>query len=125
VEDPVGLSEQEQKVLEELERQLTGGSKPKAKTTEVTPKPTKYARLLVLGSILVVMGLGLMLFATSLHLVWFGVVAFVTMLLGLYLVSQNWSSKAIRVAKSASEGKKGRKDPWQLFSRPLGSAQRG
>lgn len=112
----MGLSEQEQKVLEELERQLTGGSKPKVKAPEVAPKPSKYARLLVLGSILVVMGLGLMIFATGMHLVWFGVVAFGTMLFGLYLVSQNWSSKAIRVAKSASEkSKQANKTPGSFF----------
>lgn len=98
----MGLSEQEQKVLEELERQLTGSSKAKVQTPEVAPKPSKYARLLVLGSILVVMGLGLMIFSTSMHLVWFGVVSFGTMLFGLYLISQNWSSKAIRVSKYSS-----------------------
>jgi len=99
----VGLSEQEQKVLEELERQLTGNKPSKAKAEEVPVAPVKYARLLVLVSVLIVVGLSLMIFATSLQLIWFGVAAFVTMLTGLYLVSQNWSSKAIRATKAASE----------------------
>jgi Flp pilus assembly pilin Flp len=102
----VGLSEQEQKVLEELERQLTGNKPSKAKAEEVAVAPVKYARLLVLGSVLIVVGLSLMIFATSLQLIWFGVAAFVTMLTGLYLVSQNWSSKAIRATKAASEKQK-------------------
>jgi len=92
----VGLSEQEQKVLEELERQLSGSRESKAKVTSEQESPTKYARLLVLGSTLVVIGLALMVFATSIHWIWFGVIAFITMLIGLYLVSQNWSTKAIR-----------------------------
>jgi len=112
----MGLSEQEQKVLEELERQLTGNKPSKAKAEEVALAPVKYARLLVLGSVLIVVGLSLMIFATSLQLTWFGVAAFVTMLTGLYLVSQNWSSKAIRATKAASEKPKpGNKSSGSFF----------
>lgn len=112
----MGLSEQEQKVLEELERQLTGNKSPKAKTEPEAVEPVKYARLLVLGSVLIVVGLSLMIFATSLQLIWFGVAAFVTMLTGLYLVSQNWSAKAIRAAKSAGETpKRGNKPSGSFF----------
>ena len=112
----MGLSEQEQKVLEELERQLTGNKPTKAKAEEVAVAPVKYARLLVLGSVLIVVGLSLMIFATSLQLIWFGVAAFVTMLTGLYIVSQNWSSKAIRATKAASEKQKpGNKSSGSFF----------
>ncbi len=112
----MGLSEQEQKVLAELERQLTGSKEPKAKVAPISENPTKYARLLVLGSTLVIIGLGLMIFATSVHLVWFGVIAFMTMLFGLYLVSQNWSSRAIRGAKAASdESKRANKSSGSFF----------
>jgi Flp pilus assembly pilin Flp len=97
----VGLSEKEQKVLEELERQLTGGKAEKPKTESKPETKLKYARLLVAGSLLVVIGLSLLVFATSLHQVWLGVGAFLTMLTGLYLVSQNWSGRAYRAAKSA------------------------
>lgn len=99
----MGLSEQEQKVLDELERQLNGNKETKPKPRQASETPTKYARLLVLGSVLIIAGLSLMLFATSLHLIWFGVVAFLTMLSGLYLVSQNWSTRAIKVANTASK----------------------
>ncbi len=93
----MGLSENEQKVLEELERQLTGGKPaPKEKKVAQVDGKVKYGRLLVLGSVLVVLGLGLMLFAITIQQTILGVLAFVTMLGGLYLVSQNWTSKAFR-----------------------------
>jgi hypothetical protein len=97
----VGLSDKEQKVLDELERQLTGGKaeKPKAQEKQVTKQ--SYARLLVAGSLLVVIGLSVLIFATTVHQVWLGVVAFLIMLGGLYLVSQNWSGKAYRAPASA------------------------
>lgn len=106
----MGLSENEQRVLDELERQLNGG-KPAAK-----PKPSskvdgkvKYGRLLVLGSVLVVLGLALMLFAITIQQVAVGVAAFVTMLAGLYLVSQNWTNKAFRESQTKPAPKTGQK----------------
>jgi hypothetical protein len=93
----LGLSENEQRVLDELERQLNGGKPdPKPKTSSKVDGKVKYGRLLVLGSVLVVLGLALMLFAITIQQVPVGVAAFVTMLAGLYLVSQNWTSKAFR-----------------------------
>ena len=106
----MGLSENEQKVLDELERQLNGG-KPVAKekkTPELSGK-VKYGRLLVLGSVLVVFGLGLMIFATSIQQVTVGILAFLTMLTGLYLVSQNWTSKAFRESQPTKTPKTGPK----------------
>lgn len=97
----MGLSEKEQKVLDELERQLTGGKAEKPKTEQKPATRQKYARLLVAGALLVVIGLSVLVFATSTHLVWLGVIAFLLMLAGLYLVSQNWSGKAYRAAKSS------------------------
>ena len=106
----MGLSENEQKVLEELERQLTGG-KPAAreKKSQVVEGKVKYGRLLVLGSVLVVFGLGLMIFATTVQQVLLGVLAFLTMLTGLYLVSQNFTSKAFRESQPKSNPKNGPK----------------
>lgn len=105
----MGLSENEQKVLEELERQLTGGKPaPKEKATQVDGK-VKYGRLLVLGSVLVFVGLGIMLLAISMQQVFVGVLAFLTMLTGLYLVSQNWTSKAFRASAPKPDSKPGQK----------------
>lgn len=106
----MGLSENEQKVLDELERQLNGG-KPvaKEKKTPELPGKVKYGRLLVLGSVLVVFGIGLMIFATSIQEVIVGILAFLTMLTGLYLVSQNWTSKAFRESQPTKTPKTGPK----------------
>jgi len=103
------LSESEQKVLDELERQLTGGKpSPEQKISQVDGK-VKYGRLLVLGSVLVFLGLGIMVFAISIQQVLVGVIAFLTMLTGLYLVSQNWTSKAFRESQPKSDPKPGQK----------------
>jgi len=94
----MGLSEKEQQVLEQLERQLTGGKKP---IKEPKPAaPAHFSRLLISGALLVVIGLSVLVFATSIHLTWLGVVAFLIMLSGLYLVSQRWSSGGIRAVKN-------------------------
>lgn len=100
----MGLSDKEREVLEQLEKQLVGETKPKAKP-EKQVSAVGFARLLVLGSLLMVAGLGVLIFATSNHLVWLGVIAFVIMLSGLYLVSQNWSTKAIKAAKNTEKPK--------------------
>lgn len=93
----MGLSDKEREVLEELERQLTGGS-PKQKPEQ--PKTRlEYARLLVIGSLLGVAGLALLVFSTTIQAVWLGVLAFLMMLSGLFFVSQNWSSKALKTGK--------------------------
>jgi len=93
----LGLSDKEREVLEQLERQLTGGSsnaKPEQPVTRI-----QYARLLVIGSLLVVFGLILLVYSTTLQAVWLGVIAFLLMLSGLFFVSQNWSSKALKSGK--------------------------
>ena len=100
----MSLSDKERQVLEELERQLTGAKpKAKAKVEQAPTRPANYARLLVLGALLAVFGLGIMVFSTSSHQIWLGVVAFLFMLIGLYLVSQNWSTKAIKAGKTAKK----------------------
>ena len=93
----MGLSENEQKVLDELERQLTGG-KPESKPKQASQVDgrVKYGRLMVIGSLLVVAGLALMVFAITVQQVLLGVGSFIAMLAGLYLVSQNWTTKAFR-----------------------------
>jgi hypothetical protein len=50
-----------------------------------------------------------MVFAISIQQVLVGVIAFLTMLTGLYLVSQNWTSKAFRESQPKSDQKPGPK----------------
>ncbi|MFM8927258.1 MAG: DUF3040 domain-containing protein [Rhodoluna sp.] len=94
----MGLSDKEKQVLEELERQLTG-EPSKAKPPKQLNR-VQYARLLVTGSLLGVFGLGLLIYSTNLQATWLGVIAFILMLTGLYLVSQNWSTKALKSPKN-------------------------
>lgn len=99
----MGLSDKEREVLEQLERQLTGSTakvKPEQPVTRLS-----YARLLVVGSLLGVLGLVLLVFSTTIQAVWLGVVAFILMLTGLFFVSQNWSTKAINSGKAEPKTK--------------------
>jgi hypothetical protein len=106
----LGLSENEQKVLDELERQLTGSKvDAKAKKASQVNGRVKYGRLLVIGSLLVVAGLVLMFVAITVHQVLLGVASFIAMLAGLYLVSQNWTTKAYREINSKTTPKNGSK----------------
>jgi glucose uptake protein GlcU len=107
----LGLSDKEREVLEELERQLTGGT-TKAKPEQPISR-VQYARLLVIGSLLVVFGLVLLVFSTTIQAVWLGVLAFILMLAGLFFVSQNWSSKALKSEKIESKPKQNRESYFQ------------
>lgn len=107
----MGLSDKEQEVLEQLERQLTGGKKP---VKEAKPAaPVHYARLVVSGALLFVVGLSILIFATSIHLTWLGVIAFLVMLSGLYFVSQRWSNKGISSAKAQPSKAKSKENPFE------------
>jgi ABC-type multidrug transport system fused ATPase/permease subunit len=107
----MGLSDKEQEVLDQLERQLTGGKKP---IKEVKPAaPVHYARLLISGALLFVIGLSILIFATSIHVTWLGVLAFLIMLTGLYFVSQKWSSKGIKSSKSPQAKPKTKENPFE------------
>ncbi|MFN4847843.1 MAG: DUF3040 domain-containing protein [Rhodoluna sp.] len=97
MEVKLGLSDKEREVLEQLERQLSGGTS-KAKPEKPVSR-VQYARLLVIGSLLGVAGFALLVFSTTIQAVWLGVVAFLMMLAGLFFVSQNWSSKALKTGK--------------------------
>jgi len=94
----LGLSDKEKQVLEELERQLSGES-PKAKPQKQLNR-VQYARLLVTGALLGVFGLALLIYSTTIQATWLGVLAFLVMLAGLYFVSQNWSTKALKSPKN-------------------------
>lgn len=107
----MGLSDKEREVLEELERQLTGGN-TKSKIEQPVSR-VQYARLLVIGSLLVVIGLVLLVFSTTIQTVWLGVLAFILMLAGLFLVSQNWSSKALKSEKTEPKPKQNRESYFQ------------
>jgi Protein of unknown function (DUF3040) len=92
----MALSHEEQKILDELEKSL---GKPSRASEKLSPKPvamrTNFALELVIGSLLAVAAIVLLIIASASHLVLIGVIAFVLMLAGLYLVTKNWSSRAL------------------------------
>jgi undecaprenyl pyrophosphate phosphatase UppP len=93
----MALSNEEQKILDELEKSLGKASRSSEKLSAKTPKQkTNFALELVVGSLLAVAAIVLLVVASATHLVFIGIIAFVLMLGGLYLVSQNWSSRALR-----------------------------
>jgi hypothetical protein len=109
----MGLSDKEQRVLEELERQLTGGKKPNKPKVVEPAAPVHYSRLLISGSLLVVIGLSILVFATSIHVTWLGVISFLIMLSGLYLVSQRWSNRGIRASEPKKTQPKSKENPFE------------
>jgi undecaprenyl pyrophosphate phosphatase UppP len=97
----MALSHEEQKILDELEKSL---GKPSRSSARLNAKAepvarTNFALELVVGSLLAMAAIVLLVVASATHLVFIGVVAFVLMLAGLYLVSQNWSNRALRAKR--------------------------
>ncbi len=102
----MALSHEEQKILDELEKSL---GRPSRSSERLNPKSntakTNFALLLVIGSLLAVAAIALLVIASATHLVVIGVIAFALMLAGLYLVTKNWSGRALR-AKSEPKSRK-------------------
>lgn len=82
----MGLSEREQKLLEELERGLMQTDKPFVERV----RAGNSAARLVGGSLLTVVGLSLLVFSVITQLIFFGAIAFVVMLTGVVIASSNF-----------------------------------
>lgn len=109
----MGLSEQERKVLEELERGLyaddagfaqriskSGSGAADQAVKQAAGRPAR----LIAGALLAVAGVSVLLVGAILQYVFFGVIGFGVMLWGLVLASSNWSATALR--ERASGGSK-------------------
>ncbi|MFM1784837.1 MAG: hypothetical protein RLZZ579_1114 [Actinomycetota bacterium] len=86
----MGLSEQEKKLLEELERNLMSEDKDFESRVRAVDSTNKSAGKLVAGVLIMLVGLGLMVFAVMLQVAFFGVAAFLVMLVGLVIASANF-----------------------------------
>lgn len=91
----MGLSEHEQKMLDELERGLYANDANFARKVADTPGKAPASRL-VGGALLAVVGLSVLVFATITQWIVFGAVGFILMLVGVVLGSSNWSSSALQ-----------------------------
>lgn len=76
------LSEHEQKMLDEMERQLFADDPRLARAFRSSSRDRRSRRRIVLGLAGVVIGLGVLVLAVSLPAVWLGVLAFLLMLAG-------------------------------------------
>ena len=76
------LSEHEQKMLDEMERQLFADDPRLAKAFAPKAPPRRNGRRIIIGLGAVVVGLGVLVLAVSLPAVWLGVIAFIGMLAG-------------------------------------------
>lgn len=76
------LSEHEQKMLDEMERQLFADDPRLARAFAPQRAPRRNGRRILIGLGAVVVGLGVLVLAVSLPAVWLGVIAFIGMLAG-------------------------------------------
>jgi hypothetical protein len=88
----MGLSEREQKVLEELERGLYADDAKFA--TRVSAGPNNSAARIVGDALLAVVGLSVLVFAVVSQLTVFGVVGFALMLAGVLVATGSKGAKA-------------------------------
>ncbi len=98
----MGLSEREQKLFEQLERELAGDTQFANKVSSAQPKVAK-GRLLVAGVLVMLAGVGLLLLAVSLRVAFFGVIAFLVMLIGLVMASSNFDVSRGEPAKPSEK----------------------
>ncbi|ATG55328.1 hypothetical protein CFK41_11545 [Brachybacterium ginsengisoli] len=76
------LSEHEQKMLDEMERQLFADDPRLARAFAPKASPRRSGRRILIGLGAVVVGLGVLVLAVSIPAIWLGVIAFIGMLAG-------------------------------------------
>ncbi|MDN5688851.1 MAG: DUF3040 domain-containing protein [Brachybacterium sp.] len=87
------LSDHEQKMLDEMERQLFADDPRLARAFAPTKSRRRSGRRIAIGLGGVVVGLGVLILAVSLPAIWLGVIAFIGMLAGaVYAVTTPSSS---------------------------------
>jgi predicted lipid-binding transport protein (Tim44 family) len=86
----MALSEREQKLLEEMERNLLAQDSDLAKTLQSAGSSNRSAGKLVIGVLTFIFGLGLLILSVVLQVAFFGIIAFLVMLIGLVVASSNF-----------------------------------
>ncbi|NYJ18809.1 DUF3040 domain-containing protein [Glaciibacter psychrotolerans] len=96
------LSEQEQRLLEEMERSLYHNDADFVATVGATRLRPNY-RSIALGVLLVVAGIALLITGVALHLLWLGIIGFVVMFAGVLLaISPGRSASHFSAADAAA-----------------------
>lgn len=94
----MALSEQERRLLEEMERNFYSSEADIVDTSQKR-RPSINYRFLALGVLIVVLGIGVLIASVVFTLIWLGVLGFIVMLLGV--------TRCVSV-QSVSGGKSGR-----------------
>ena len=108
----MALSEREQKLLEEMERNLLQEDAGFASKVKAVGSSNKSAGKLVGGVLVTIVGLGLLIFSVALQVAFFGVVSFVVMLIGLVIASSNFQLPELPNMGSQPRGKNFFEDRW-------------
>ena len=86
----MALSEHEQRMLEEMERSLLKEDASLASKVSQVGSTNRSAGKLIAGVLTMIAGLGLLVFAVAIQVAFFGVVAFLVMVMGLVVASSNF-----------------------------------
>jgi uncharacterized membrane protein YkgB len=86
----MALSEHEQRMLEEMERNLLAEDAKLASKVSQVGSTNRSASKLIAGVLVMIAGLGLLIFAVAIQVAFFGVVAFLVMVAGLVIASSNF-----------------------------------
>lgn len=108
----MALSEREQKLLEEMERNLLQEDAGFASKVRSVGSSNKSARKMVGGVLVTILGLGLLIFSVALQVAFFGVIAFVVMLIGLVIASSNFQLPELPNMGTQPRGKNFFEDRW-------------
>ena len=105
------LSEHEQKMLDEMERQLFADDPRLARAFAPKKPPRRNGRRILIGLGAVVLGLGVLVLAVSLPAVWLGVIAFLGMLAGAVYAVTAPSGPSKDTGSTDGEGRGGGSGP--------------
>lgn len=98
----MALSEHEQRMLEEMERNLLAEDSSLEGKVKQVGSSSRSAGKLVAGVLTMLVGLGLLVFSAASQLAFFGVIAFLVMVMGLVIASTNF--RMPNIPKSKSDG---------------------
>lgn len=101
------LSEHEQRLLDQMERQLYADDPKLASTLRGSSSAAHNRRKLIVGIFAVIAGMGLLVAGVAAPLWPVGVVGFVVMLGGGWLITSGWQTRAAPAAEPTRSPKEG------------------
>ena len=108
----MALSENEQRLLEEMERNLLQEDASLDQKLKRVGSVNRSAGKLVAGVLTMIAGIGLLIFAVATQVTFMGVVAFIVMGIGLVVASSNFRLPELPKTNSSSGGASFFEDRW-------------